>query len=452
MFYLIESKLSNHFLIIILSREINLRKESITLRIILIAAITIILLIPLFMIQSLIDDRQTYRDEAVLEVSKGWAGNQNVSGPVLTVDYTKEIKDKDGKILTSNTRVNLLPETLNYTVEIFPEKRYRGIYEVILYRAKVKINGKFNTNELSKTIDNKKIDASYVSFNLSDLRGMQKESQLKWNDKDFNLSAGLRSQSVLKNGFSSAVPIELNNNDYSFAIDLMVNGLENIEFLPIGKTTNVNVKSSWNTPSFTGAFLPSERKISEAGFTASWAINSFNRPYPQQWNDEYYDVFNSAFGLNLIVPVDQYQMTMRSSKYGLMIIVLTFLSFFMIELFGKTAIHPIQYLLVGLALVIFYSLLLAISEYFSFDVSYIIASMSVILLISIYTTSIYKSFKIGSIILGALIVFYGFMYTILLLQDYSLLIGNIALFALLASVMMLTRKLNWFDVLKPKTN
>src|SRR5690606_8993245 len=164
------------------------------------------------------------------------------------------------------------------------------------------------------------------------------------------------------------------------------------------------------------------------------------------------DVFTSAFGLNLLVPVDQYQMTMRSSKYGLMIIVLTFLSFFMIELFGKTAIHPIQYLLVGLALVIFYSLLLAISEYFSFDVSYIIASMSVILLISIYVTSVYKSIKIGSIIFSALIVFYGFMYTILLLQDYSLLIGNVALFALLASVMMLTRKLNWFDVLKPKTN
>ena len=429
-----------------------MRKESITLRIILIAAITIILLIPLFMIQSLIDERQSYRNEAVREVSKGWAGNQTVSGPVLNVNCTKEFKDKDGKILTSNSQINLLPENLNYNVEIFPEKRYRGIYEVILYRTKVKINGKFNTSGLNKSLDDKKILDTYVSFNLSDLRGMQKESQLKWNDKDYNLSAGLHSQSVLKNGFSSAVPIELNNNDYSFEIDLMINGLENLEFLPIGKTTNVNVTSNWNTPSFTGAFFPTERKVNEDGFTASWTINSFNRPFPQQWESEYHDVFTSAFGLNLLVPVDQYQMTMRSSKYGLMIIVLTFLSFFMIELFGKTAIHPIQYLLVGLALVIFYSLLLAISEYFSFDVSYLIASMSVILLISIYTKSIYKSFKIGSMIFGALIVFYGFMYTILLLQDYSLLIGNVALFALLASVMMLTRKLNWFDVLKPKTN
>ena len=429
-----------------------MRKESITLRIILIAAITIILLIPLFMIQSLIDDRQSYRNEAVREVSKGWAGNQTVSGPVLTINYTKDIKDKDGKILTSGSRINILPENLSYDVEIFPEKRYRGIYEVILYRAKIIMNGKFNTSEINKTIDSKKIEGAYVSFNLSDLRGMQKESKLKWNDSDYNLTAGLHSQNVLKNGFSSDIPIELNKNEYSFNIDLMINGLDNLEFLPIGRTTNVEIRSTWDTPSFAGAFIPSERKIDENGFTASWIINSFNRPFPQQWNDEYHDVFSYAFGVNLLVPVDQYQMTMRSSKYGLMIIVLTFLSFFMIELFGKTAIHPIQYLLVGLALVIFYSLLLAISEYFSFDVSYIIASMSVILLISIYITSVYKSIKIGTIIFFALIVFYGFMYTILLLQDYSLLIGNIALFGLLASVMMLTRKLNWFDVLKTKTN
>jgi len=429
-----------------------LRKESITLRIILIAAITIILLIPLFMIQSLIDDRQSYRNEAVREISKGWAGNQTVSGPVLTINYTKDIKDKDGKILTSGSRIIILPENLSYDVEIFPEKRYRGIYEVILYRAKIIMNGKFNTSEINKTIDSKIIEGAYVSFNLSDLRGMQKESKLKWNDSDYNLTAGLHSQNVLKNGFSSDIPIELNKNEYSFNIDLMINGLDNLEFLPIGRTTNVEIRSTWDTPSFAGAFIPSERKIDENGFTASWIINSFNRPFPQQWNDEYHDVFSYAFGVNLLVPVDQYQMTMRSSKYGLMIIVLTFLSFFMIELFGKTAIHPIQYLLVGLALVIFYSLLLAISEYFSFDVSYIIASMSVILLISIYITSVYKSIKIGTIIFFALIVFYGFMYTILLLQDYSLLIGNIALFGLLASVMMLTRKLNWFDVLKTKTN
>jgi len=404
------------------------------------------------MIQSLIEERQTYRNEAVKEVSKGWADNQLISGPVLSVVCSQENIDKDGKIFTKRTKTHLLPETLNYDVELIPEKRYRGIYEVILYRAKIKMDGVFNTAELNKAIFDKKLDESFVSFNLSDLRGMQKDSHLKWNESDHNLIAGLLSHNVLNNGFHSLVPISGNNNQYKFEIELLINGLDNLEFLPIGKTTDVKVKSSWNNPSFAGAYLPTSRKVTEAGFTANWTVNYFNRAFPQIWNENAYQIFPSAFGVKLLVPVDEYQKTMRTSKYGLMIIVLTFLSFFMIELFGKKVIHPIQYLLIGLALIIFYSLLLAISEYLSFDLSYLISAMLIILLISFYVIGVYKSTRIGSIIFAALTVFYGLMYTILQLQDYSLLIGNIALFALLAAVMFFTRKINWFDVLNPKAN
>ncbi len=429
-----------------------MKKESITLRIFLISVIIIILLIPLFMIQSLIEERQVYRDEAVREVSKGWAGNQVVSGPVLSVLSSKEEKTNDGKIFLTNLRTNLLPDKLNYDVELIPERRYLGIYEIVLYRAKIKLSGIFKTEELSKSIVGRKIEETFVSFNLSDLRGMQKDSQLKWNDSNYNLIAGLKSNNVLNNGFHSIIPFDEKNNLYAFEMDLLVNGLDNLEFLPIGKTTEVNVKSSWNNPSFAGAYLPTSRKVNEAGFTASWIVNYFNRAFPQLWNENAYQIFPSAFGVKLLVPVDEYQKTMRTSKYGLMIIVLTFLSFFMIELFGKKAIHPIQYLLIGLALIIFYSLLLAISEYLSFDLSYLISALLVILLISFYIASVYKSTRIGSIIFAALTVFYGLMYTILQLQDYSLLVGNIALFMLLASVMFFTRKINWFDVLNPKTN
>ena len=429
-----------------------MKKESITLRIFLISVIIIILLIPLFMIQSLIEERQVYRDEAVREVSKGWAGNQVVSGPVLSVLSSKEEKTNDGKIFLTNLRTNLLPDKLNYDVDLIPERRYLGIYEIVLYRAKIKLSGIFKTEELSKSIAGRKIEETFVSFNLSDLRGMQKDSQLKWNDSNYNLIAGLKSNNVLNNGFHSIIPFDEKNNLYAFEMDLLVNGLDNLEFLPIGKTTEVNVKSSWNNPSFAGAYLPTSRKVNEAGFTASWTVNYFNRAFPQLWNENAYQIFPSAFGVKLLVPVDEYQKTMRTSKYGLMIIVLTFLSFFMIELFGKKAIHPIQYLLIGLALIIFYSLLLAISEYLSFDLSYLISALLVILLISFYVTSVYKSTRIGSVIFAALTVFYGLMYTILQLQDYSLLVGNIALFVLLASVMFFTRKINWFDVLNPKTN
>jgi len=429
-----------------------LRKESVTLRMILIGAIIIILLIPLFMIQSLIEERQAYREDAVREISKGWAGSQIISGPVLSILSSKEEKDKDGKTFITNLRTNLLPEILKYDVALIPEKRYLGIYETILYRAKIKLSGAFNTEDLNKTITGRKIEETLVSFNLSDLRGMQKDSKLKWNESNYNLIAGLKSNNVLHNGFHSIVSIDENNNHYTFEMELLVNGLDNLEFLPIGKTTNVNVKSSWNNPSFAGAYLPTSRRINENGFSANWTINYFNRPFPQQWDENAYNIFPSSFGVKLLVPVDGYQKTMRTSKYGLMIVVLTFLSFFMIELFGKKAIHPIQYLLVGLALIIFYSLLLAISEYFTFDLAYLISSLLVILLISFYVISVYKSLRIGVLIFSALTVFYGFMYTILQLQDYSLLIGNIALFVLLASVMFFTRKINWFDVLNPKAN
>lgn len=429
-----------------------MKKESITLRIILIAAIILILLIPLFMIQSLIEERQAYRDEAIKEVSKGWAGNQIVSGPVLSVLSSKDEKSNDGKTYTTNLQTNLLPEKLNYDVELMPEKRYLGIYEIVLYRAKIRLSGVFKTEDLNKAITGRKLEETFVSFNLSDLRGMQNDSQFKWNDLNHNLIAGLKSNNVLNNGFHSIIPIDDDNNLYSFEIELLVNGLDNLEFLPIGKTTEVNVKSSWNNPSFAGAYLPTSRKVNESGFTAKWTVNYFNRAFPQLWNENAYKIFPSAFGVKLLVPVDEYQKTMRTSKYGLMIIVLTFLSFFMIELFGKKVIHPIQYLLIGLALIIFYSLLLAISEYLSFDLSYLISAFLVILLISFYVISVYKSTRIGSVIFAALTVFYGLMYTILQLQDYSLLVGNIALFVLLASVMFFTRKINWFDVLNSKIN
>ncbi|MDP2364317.1 MAG: cell envelope integrity protein CreD, partial [Ignavibacteria bacterium] len=363
-----------------------------------------------------------------------------------------EEKTNDGKSFVTNLQTNLLPDKLNYDVELIPEKRYLGNYEIVLYRAKIKLSGVFKTEELNKSLSGRKIEESFTSFNLSDLRGMQKDSQLKWNESNYNLVAGLKSSNVLNNGFHSIVPIDEKNNLYSFEMYLLVKGLDNLEFLPIGKTTDVIVKSSWNNPSFAGAYLPTSRKVTEAGFTANWTVNYFNRAFPQQWNENAYQIFPSAFGVKLLVPVDEYQKTMRTSKYGLMIIVLTFLSFFMIELFGKKAIHPIQYLLIGLALIIFYSLLLAISEYLSFDLSYLISALLVILLISFYVISVYKSARIGSIIFTALTIFYALMYTILQLQDYSLLVGNIALFVLLASVMFFTRKINWFDVLNPKTN
>ena len=207
------------------------------------------------------------------------------------------------------------------------------------------------------------------------------------------------------------------------------------------------MKSIWDNPSFVGEFLPSSRQLSEKGFQAEWKINQFNRSFPQYWTNKSYDLASNSFGVNLLIPVNKYQKTMRISKYGIMIILLTFVIFFMIEVFNKKALHPIQYLLIGLSLIIFYAILLALSEYMLFQYSYIISSILVIALISFYTSSVYSKVNLGALIGGILILFYGFMYTILQLQDYSLLLGTVALFLALAGIMISTRKIDWYDVL-----
>jgi len=401
------------------------------------------------MIQSLITDRQQYRFVAIHEISKSWAGAQTIAGPMITVTTKKEKEDKEGKKYFVTRSYHYLPENLKINVEITSEKRYKGIYEVMLYKSKIKMSGNFNLEKLFEQFADKTIEQSYISFNISDLGGIQKDVMLKLNGRNYNLMSGLKNK-IFKNGFYS--DFELNTEDVlqNIDIDLELNGMENLNFIPLGKFTEVNIKSLWNNPGFAGAFLPTTREITEDGFTAQWKVNHFNRSYPQEWEGKTYDAFPSAFGVKLLVPVDEYQKTMRTSKYGLMIIVVTFLSFFMIELFSKKVIHPIQYLLVGLALLIFYSILLAISEYILFQYSYLISSLLIIALIGFYIKSIYESKQIATIITGMLFMFYGFMYVILQLQDYSLLLGTIALFIILAAIMFFTRKINWFEIFNSK--
>jgi len=427
-----------------------MKRESVALRIILIAAIIIMLVIPLLMVQSLITDRQSYRQEAVNEISKSWAGEQSISGPIITVSQKEERVDSKGNKYFVIESDYFLPEKLKIDVDVVPEKRYKGIYEVMLYKSKIKMNGTLNLSKLKEKYADEKFYESYISFNISDIRGIQKDAELILDGKKYKLTPGLKDK-IFRNGFYTDLDLNTQNLPQNFEIEIELNGMENLDFVPLGKFTEVNMKSSWDNPSFAGAFLPTSRDITEEGFTAQWKVNYFNRSYPQEWESKTYDPFPSAFGVKLLVPVDEYQKTMRTSKYGIMIIVLTFLSFFMIELFSKKVIHPIQYLLVGLALIIFYSILLAISEYILFQYSYLISSLLIIALIGFYVKSIYQSKQISTIITGMLMMFYGFMYVILQLQDYSLLIGNIALFVILAVIMFFTRKINWFDVFSNKS-
>lgn len=429
-----------------------MKKDSIIFRIILILGIVVILFIPLNMIQSLIFERQGYRNEAVQEIYSSWAGEQTIAGPILTVEKTFVNANKDGEKTTTKDITHYLPENLVIESNLIPEIRYRGIYEVVLYKSNIKIKGNFpaiaDTRENQANLSSTQ---TFISFNVSDLRGIEENVKLNINERDLTVVPGLLSAGVFNNGFSSI--IKLKENDLlTFSAEINLRGSSSIEFIPLGKMTNVKMNSKWNNPSFIGSYLPSSREVSENGFSSNWKINHFNREYPQIWVNRTYDLFKSKFGTKLLMPVDEYQKTMRTSKYGVMIVILTFISFFMIEIFSKKIIHPIQYLLVGLSLVIFYSLLLSISEYIVFKYSYLISSISIIVLIGLYIKSIYTSNKISLIITFILTVFYGLMYIILQMQDYALLFGNISLLLILAVIMYLTRKLNWYEVLSNKNN
>jgi len=426
-----------------------MRKESVTLRIIIIVVLIALLLIPLVMVQSLIRERQSYRDEAVNDIYQSWAYNQVIGGPVLTLEKEFQKEKENGEKYSVLHKQYFLPNKLEVNCELVPEIRYRGIYEVVLYSAKVNIKGFFNYTEFSEMTKDRE---GYLSFSISDLRGIRENINLKWSDLNYEVNPGLKSKDIFKNGFYSSVRLNNVQNKYEFDLQILLKGSEALEFIPLGQMTDVKVNSKWTNPSFIGSFLPSERKINSDGFAAQWNINHFNRDYPQVWGNRNYDVYPSSFGVKLLMPVDEYQKTMRTSKYGIMIIMLTFVTFFMIEVFSKKAIHPIQYSLIGLSLVLFYSILLSISEYIVFQYSYILSAVLIIGLISLYVRSIYSNLKIGLTIGTLLLLFYGFMYVILQLQDYSLLLGNIALFIILAAIMYITRKINWFDILNNKDN
>lgn len=432
-----------------------MRKDSILLRIAISTVIILLLIIPLTMIQSLIKERQDNRNTVVKEINESWADSQIVAGPVLSIINNQWTKTQQGKSILKKNKYVLLPEILKIESKVIPEKRYRGIYEVIIYKTEIKMTGMFDFNNLQKIKYEdmlKNAGEEYLSFSLTDLKGIENTIYLKWNGAKKEVNPGLKDREIFSSGFYSDVSVDGSDKKYNFELILNLRGSENLQFIPLGKITEANIISDWNNPSFIGEFLPSSRSLTPNSFNATWKINQFNRNYPQEWNNENYKLYPSAFGVKLLIPVDEYQKTMRTSKYGILIILLTFVSFFMVEIFNKKALHPIQYLLIGLSLVIFYSLLLSLSEYMLFQYSYLISGILVIGLISFYTKNIYSKNKLGLLIGGMLILFYGFMYIILQLQDYSLLLGNIALFIILTGIMFVTRKINWYEVLNSRRN
>jgi inner membrane protein len=436
-------------------------KTRILVKALIIGGIVLILQIPTFYVQELIKEREDRQKDAISEVSSKWATKQTVTGPVLVLPFLQASADSSNKTMSRHFAY-FLPDALNITSTITPEGKYRGIYKVMLYTSKINLKGAFNSISLDKLkIDPKDVlwNEAFVHVNISDIKGLNDDLNLHWNNQVLTMSPDVVDGTAMTDGLNG--PLTLAGIDdlkhVNFSSDINLNGSQQLLFTPVGKSTSVDMSAKWPHPSFTGDILPTTSNISNDSFQAKWKSISQKRSFPQQWKDNAFTISSTAkspststsaitgnaFGADLYVPVNGYQRTTRSVKYSFLCILLTFAAFFLIDTTNRKSVHPFQYGLVGLALVLFYTLLLSISEYIGFTYSYAVASVATIALIAWFVRGVLGSARLTTVLSIVLLFVYTYMFTILQLQDYALLLGSIGLFIALAVIMHFSKKIEW---------
>jgi inner membrane protein len=421
---------------------------------IILGLLVLVLMIGLAVVRSLVNERSRRAQSVRNEIASSWGHQQTIGGPVLIVPFHVRSIDIGGRTLIRKERARFLPERLKTTGRLHPEPRHRGIYETVLYRADLGISGTFARPDFSVwNIPPEDIlwHEAVITVGITDLRGVRGNPVLKWNGGNVELSGGTADAKLWTAGLSAPVGVQAAGPaEIPFTLDLRLNGSEAIYFLPLGGETTVELESPWPDPSFAGGYLPETRSVTPNGFKARWSVAAVARSYPQRWRDlgeedatAVASIAPSAFGVGLFSPVGHYQKTERSMKYGVLFIMLTFLTFFLYELLSPVTLHPVQYFLVGGALCLFYLLLLSISEHATFALAYAIASVATIALISSYGAALLRSRMRVLGLTGVLALLYSYLYVLLQLEDWALLMGSSGLFLILAMVMYTTRKVDW---------
>ena len=426
-------------------------KNSISLKLITITILMLLLLIPSVMIKEIIREREALNNLAITEVSSKWAVDQEIHGPILSIPMIFEFEN-DGDISLITKYWHILPEELNVHGKVVPEKLRRGIYEVVVYTSELELRGEYSLPKVDNEANLKEIqyEKAFLTLGISDLRGIEEQIKIQWDDQSISAQPGSNISGMVYSGVTFGLnEIEtLKDNPVNFKIDMKLQGSQNLSFIPVGKTTNIDLKSNWPSPKFDGNFLPDQREVNKDGFTANWKILQLNRNFPQSWVGDHHGkkMKDSSFGVDLIVPLDDYQKSMRSAKYAAMTITLTFLIFFLVEILNGRRIHPFQYILVGLALLLFYILLVSISEHSNFNLAYSVSMVAVVTMITLYSLTIFKANKLTFLLAVVLLGVYGFLFVTLQLADYALLMGSIGLTLILALTMYFTRNVDWYKL------
>lgn len=422
--------------------------NSILIKAIITGVLILVMLIPTFYVQSLVSEREQRQKEVVSEVTNKWSKQQTFTAPYIYITYQNQENNDTGKPITVKRDLIFLPENLKVDGNIAAEERPRSIYKVLLYKTDVNAAGNFQLKLPSDiSVNQLNFSDAKICLGVTDFKGVEEKMVVKFNNKDYELESGLPTSQIDSNGLSSNIALSMQDFEkpIEFSVKAKLKGSEQLKFVPLSANSSFNLKSTWSNPSFDGNVLPTSRTVDEKGFQANWIFNKANLPFNTNIKQSSFNKNNFAFGITMVQPADQYVKTMRSVKYAILFIGLTFALFFIIELMQSKPFHPVQYVLVGLGLIIFFTLLLSMSEFILFDYAYIIAAIATILLITLYAKSHFKSFKTASVFASVLTALYGFIFILIRLEDTALLVGSIGLFIVLALIMYASRKINWYQ-------
>jgi inner membrane protein len=435
--------------------------QSITAKVLGIAMLALIMLIPLSQADGLVRERQSMRDTASARVADGWGGAQTIGGFVLAVPTRYETRSSDGKVVNvlDATEIVLADEQTS-VVDLAVDQRRFGMYEVPVYTGDVTIRGRILPDDLRRFAG--ETDATWYTGKselrllIADTRGLQGITAATVDGRTVRLSSSAERMgpyTVL------STPVEIDperTTPLDFALTLRIAGTESFSVLPLARTNAVRIRAPWADPSFTGALLPGKRSVGPRGFDASWQVLDLNRAYGQHWNAADASVMNrlepSAFGVKLYQPGGVYQQNDRAGKYGLLFLALTFVAFFLFEVLKGLRLHPVQYLLVGAAMTSFYVLLLALSEQIGFGPAYAVAASAVVLIVGGYAMAALRARAAGLALGGVLTLVYAILYGLIGAEQYALLIGSVVLVAVIALLMYLTRRIDWYAYRAPLTS
>ena len=440
-------------------------RSNVLLKAFVVGAVAVAFIVPLSLIWNVVRERSRYRDNVTAEVAKSTAQSQTLVGPLVVVRYRERVpaalKGETGQV-REGAEI-LLPDSLSIRSKVHVETRQRGIYRVPVFRSTTGFVARF-TLPPRLGIPNKQQlveePRAEVVFGVSDPRGIRTIPKVRIDAATLEprLGAGL---GWLKNGFSVPLPSDAAGRQVSLEVNLDLMGTDRLMFLPVGTVTDVEVSSDWPHPGFVGAILPDERGVSGRGFQAHWRLSRFATgiddaiarirdsmssliPITAEGGSGAPGFLNTDLGVRFVQPVDVYQQSERAVKYGILFVFLTFVAFFLFEVLRRMAVHPIQYALCGAALALFFLLLVSLSEHLPFAAAYLVASGACVGLVAFYVGNVLRSMRRGIVFGGLLGALYGFLYVVLQSEDYALLLGALLLFAALAIVMIMTRRVDWY--------